>query len=238
MSKKVIFAAMPIGDNDHIAIAFKKYLNEVDIAIVETEKVFKKFCIINNVYIKNVYEYKNLNIIKIISDGIKNNKNILVVSNDGYPNIQDFATPLIQELIKNNIEIDIIPGPSSILQSLFFSGFENKHGQFYFGGRIPNKNSVDFIKSLSNINCPIILICIPFLEKHLEYISKFFPSREIAICIDLSKPTQKIIRCKTKDAIEFIRPYRVFPFNFDVVGGSKTNIHALYSYYTLVISST
>jgi 16S rRNA (cytidine1402-2'-O)-methyltransferase len=236
MSKKVIFAAMPIGDNDHIAIAFKKYLDKVDIAIVESEKVFRKFCDINNVYIKNVYEYKGLETIEIVYDSIKNNKNILVVSNDGYPNIQDFATPLIQELIKNNIEIDIIPGPNSILQSLFFSGFDNSSGQFYFAGRIPNQDTINFLNSLSNINCPIILICIPFLNQHLEHISKIFPSRKIAICVDLSKPTQKIIRCSTKDAVDLVKKYRIFPFNFDIVNGWKTNIHAFYSYYTLVIS--
>jgi 16S rRNA (cytidine1402-2'-O)-methyltransferase len=236
MNKKVVFAAMPIGNNDHIAIAFKNYLNQTDIAIVETEKVFKNFCDINGVYINNIYEYNNSNSLEIILNGIKNNKNILVVSNDGYPNIQDFASPLIQSLIENNIEIELIPGPNAILQSLFFSGFDGDSGQFYFGGRIPNTDTVKFLETLSNINCPIVLICIPFLNKHLEDIATVFPYRDIAICIDLSKPTQKIIRGKTTNALEFIKPYRLFPFNFDIINGWKNNIHTFYSHYTLVIS--
>ena len=36
--------------------------------------------------------------------------------------------------------------------------------------------------------------------------------------------------------VDLVKKYRIFPFNFDIVNGWKTNIHAFYSYYTLVIS--
>lgn len=236
MTNPVVFAAMPIGKNDHIAIAFKEYLSKVDIAIVETKKVFINFCQKNNINIDEIYESTEKNIIDIIKNGILNEKNILVVSNDGYPNIQDFGMSLVQKLIYLGIDIDLIPGPNSVLQALFFSGFENSAGQFYFAGRIPINDTIGFLKSLSDLSCPIILICIPFLEKYIDDIYTVFPNKEIAICIDISKPNQKILRGKTNNIKEKLKLYRVFPFNFNLISGAKTNIHSFYSDYTLVIS--
>lgn len=236
--KKVMFAATPIGDNSHIAVALKDYLKITDIAIVESANVFKQLCENNDANVLNIYETKNniKDILNIIIDGISNNKNILVVSNDGYPTIQDSGVEILHNLIKMNIEVDLIPGPNSILQSLFFSGFEGSHGEFYFAGRIRDKNTKEFLNNLKNLTCPIVFICIPFLDKYIDDIAEIFPDRDIAVCCDISKPTQKILRGKTTDMKNLISDHRKFPFNFDLIYGWKTNIHMFYSHYTLVIS--
>lgn len=238
MNKKVIFAATPIGDNSHIAVALQKYLQVTDIAIVESENVFRKLCMENNAIVPQIYETKDnvKEILDVIVKGLEENKNILVVSNDGYPTIQDSGIEVLHNLIKMGIEIDLIPGPNSVLQSLFFSGFEGNKGEFYFAGRIPQDNTLEFFNNIKFLDCPIIFICIPFLDQYIDDIATVFPDRDLAVCCDISKPTQKILRGPSKEMKEILDKYRKFPFNFDIVYGWKTNIHMFYSHYTLVLS--
>jgi 16S rRNA C1402 (ribose-2'-O) methylase RsmI len=136
------------------------------------------------------------------------------------------------------IDIDLIPGPNSVLQALFFSGFEGNRGEFYFAGRIPQDNTLNFLNNIKSLDCPIIFICIPFLDKYIDDIATVFPDRDLAVCCDISKPTQKILRGKSKEMKEILEKHRKFPFHFDIINGWKTNILMFYSYYTLVISQS
>ena len=75
------------------------------------------------------------NLTKIIGL-LKSGSVISLVSDAGTPGVSDPGAILVQECIKNGIEIVPIPGPSAVTSAVSISGFSNK---FYFYGFFPEK---------------------------------------------------------------------------------------------------
>ena len=76
---------------------------------------------------------------KYIIEEAKAGKKISVISDAGAPLISDPGYLLVNECIKENIKYSVIPGPSSVINSLLLSGFAvNK---FTFLGFLPRKDS-------------------------------------------------------------------------------------------------
>ena len=69
-----------------------------------------------------------------ILNEINQGKSIALISDAGTPLISDPGEHLIKELIKNDVEIISIPGPSSVLVALTLSGFDTD--KFKFSGFI------------------------------------------------------------------------------------------------------
>ena len=101
---------------------------------------------------KKINEIKNLN--KVIE--ILHSKTIVsIISDAGTPSISDPGKILVNECIKNNIDVYPIPGPAAVSTAISISGFSEK---YYFYGFFPQKNKdikEDF-KILSNLNCSIV----------------------------------------------------------------------------------
>ena len=72
---------------------------------------------------------KNLpKIIKLLKSG----SIISLVSDAGTPNISDPGSILVNECIKNNINIIPIPGPSSVTSAVSISGFSENFFLWFF----------------------------------------------------------------------------------------------------------
>ena len=78
-------------------------------------------------------EKKNL---KKIIDLLKDGAIISLISDAGTPSISDPGIILVNECIKNQIEVVPIPGPTASVSAVSISGFSEK---FYFYGFFPEK---------------------------------------------------------------------------------------------------
>src|SRR5438045_7018915 len=63
---------------------------------------------------------------------------IALITDAGTPGLSDPGARLIRECIKRELDLTIIPGPSSILTALVGSGFSCE--KFFFGGFLPVKS--------------------------------------------------------------------------------------------------
>ena len=71
-----------------------------------------------------------------------------MISDAGTPLISDPGNTLVKELIKSNVEIVSIPGPSSVLVALTLSGFDTE--KFTFLGFVPKsgKERAEFFNNI------------------------------------------------------------------------------------------
>ena len=144
--------ATPIGNLDDISKRLVDTLNSVDIVYAEDTIRGKK--LLNHLDIKKpIYSYfvgneksKSNEILKQIKEG----KSIALISDAGTPLISDPGEYLVKELIKNNVDIFAIPGPSSVLVALTLSGFDT--GKFNFLGFVPKsgKDREKFYHQIKN----------------------------------------------------------------------------------------
>ncbi len=186
----------PIGNLKDITLRAIEILKQSEYILCEDTRVSKNLLEKYNIKSKLISNHKfneKKNINKIIE--ILQSKTIVsIISDAGTPGISDPGRIIINECIKNNIDIYPVPGASAVTAAVSISGFSEK---YYFYGFFPQKNKdlkEDF-KILSNLNCSIIFFISPQkINKAIGVIKNFFSDRKILICREISKFYEEHIR--------------------------------------------
>ena len=188
--------ATPIGNMGDISFRAVKILQQSDLILCEdtrvTKKILQKFDI-NKKLISNHKFNENKNLEKVI-EILKNNKIVSLVSDAGTPAVSDPGRILVQECVKNKINIFPIPGASAVSSAISISGFSDN---FYFCGFLPEKqNQVKkLFKNISLLESSIVFFISPNkLIKRMDDVKEFFSDRDILICREISKYHEEYIR--------------------------------------------
>ena len=137
--------------------------------------------------------------IKNVLNLLKENKIISIISDAGTPTISDPGGILINECIKNKINIFPVPGSSAATAAVSVSGFSNN---FFFCGFLPDKKlQIDqLFKKISNLNYSIVFFNSPKkIKKIRPQIQKYFNDRDILITREMTKLHEEYIRGKVKN---------------------------------------
>ena len=190
------YVATPIGNMGDISFRAVKILQQSDLILCEdtrvTKKILQKFDI-NKKLISNHKFNENKNLEKVI-EILKNNKIVSLVSDAGTPAVSDPGRILVQECVKNKINIFPIPGASAVSSAISISGFSDN---FYFCGFLPEKqNQVKkLFKNISLLESSIVFFISPNkLIKRMDDVKEFFSDRDILICREISKYHEEYIR--------------------------------------------
>ena len=188
----------PIGNLKDITLRALEILNKSDLILCEDTRVSKKLLVHYKIN-KKLFAYHKFNekkvLEKIIND-LKNKKIISLISDAGTPTISDPGRLLINNCVKENIEIIPIPGASAVITSLSISGFSD---QFYFHGFLSDtENSIKKeFELFSNLKCSIVFfISSQKLNKKIHLIKEFFPDRDILISREITKIHESFYRGK------------------------------------------
>ena len=186
----------PIGNLDDITLRAIDVINKSDIILCEDTRHSLK--LLNHLKIKKrLISYHKFNEKKqspFVIEHIKQGKILSLISDAGTPLLSDPGRFLINECLKNKINIVPIPGASSIIASMSVTGFSDK---FLFYGFLPKKaNELEkVLKSLSNINDAIIFFSPSIkLNFYLTKFKKFFFDRKIMIAKEISKIHEEFLR--------------------------------------------
>ncbi len=116
------------------------------------------------------------------------NENIAYISDAGTPGISDPAYLLVQEAIKQEIKIEVIPGANAALTGLVGSGL-HMH-DFRFLGFLPlKKGRQTLMKELAEKDYTVIIYESPHrIEKTLfDLINTFWPEHPACLARELTK---------------------------------------------------
>ena len=186
----------PIGNLKDITLRAIEILKQSEYILCEDTRVSKNLLEKYNIKSKLISnhkfnEKKNLN--KVIE--ILQSKTIVsIISDAGTPSISDPGRILVNECIKNNIDVYPVPGPSAVTAAVSISGFSEK---YYFYGFFPEKNKdlKEDLKILSNLNCSIVFfVSSKKINKVITFIKIFFLDRKMLICREISKLYEEHIR--------------------------------------------
>ena len=191
----------PIGNLGDISFRALETLKRSDYILCEDTRVSKKLLEKYNIKSKLVSNHKfneKKNLIKII-DSLKSKETISLISDAGTPTISDPGSILVNECLKNDINIFPIPGPSAVTSAVSISGFSNR---YYFYGFFPEKNKEikEDLSFLAGLNCSIVFFISPKkINKSINVIKNFFSDRRILICREITKFYEEYIRKEVDD---------------------------------------
>ena len=203
--------ATPIGNLTDITLRALDVLKKSDYILCEDTRTSKNLLDRYEIKSKLISNHKfneKKNLSKII-DILKSDCVVSLISDAGTPSVSDPGAILINECVKNDINIFPIPGASAVSTAVSISGFNEK---YFFYGFFPEKNNKlkeDFEK-LSNLNSCIVFFISPRkFNKSIKDIKHYFSGRKILICREMTKFYEEYIR-KDVDDLE--------PFNSDPKG--------------------
>tara|TARA_B100001057_G_scaffold425116_1_gene448327 strand:- start:101 stop:916 length:816 start_codon:yes stop_codon:yes gene_type:complete len=196
----------PIGNLNDISLRSIEILNSSDLIYAEdtrnAKKIFQKFKIIKKSFSFNDHNERTK--IRNIIEEAKAGKTISVISDAGAPLISDPGYLLVNECIKKNINFSVIPGPSSVINSLLLSGL--KTNKFMFLGFLPRKDSERkklFENNIKNDATLVFFESPKRLVKTLSVMNKIYPSsKQVVVCREMTKIHEEVIRGSISEILE------------------------------------
>jgi 16S rRNA (cytidine1402-2'-O)-methyltransferase len=188
---KLYIVSTPIGNKDDISLRAINTIKRCDLIVCEEMKM-------------GALTLKNLNLAKEliplnennesemtmeVLNLLKSGKHIALISDAGTPVFADPGLYLVKSCISNNIDIEVVPGASSIMTALVRSGFELY--EFLYAGFLPRKNE-DRDRKLQKIareRRTVIIFETPYrLTTLLAACAEIMPERKVYLAMNLTMP--------------------------------------------------
>ena len=205
---KLYLVPTPIGNLEDITFRAIKILKSVDLILVEDTRRSSK--LLNHYGInKPIKKYHSFNEHKKLTSFIselKKETSIALITDAGTPSISDPGFLLVRESIKNEIEIECLPGATALIPALVQSGFPSE--RFVFEGFLPiKKGRKKRLEELKEERRTIIIYESPHrIVKTLNDILIFFDNdRMISISREMTKIYEETYRGSIKYALNYFK---------------------------------
>jgi 16S rRNA (cytidine1402-2'-O)-methyltransferase len=208
MSGKLYLVPTPIGNLRDITLRALEVLNSVEVIACEDTRQSLK--LLNHFNIKksliSYHQHNEQGRSENIIDRLKEGKDIAIITDAGTPGISDPGSVIVQKCIQEGIAFEVLPGATAITTALVYSGLDTT--RFLFRGFLPreNKDRRPIIEELKARTETLIFYEAPHrLLDTLEFLRENLGNRKIAICRELTKLHEEIIRLSLEEAISYYR---------------------------------
>ena len=187
---KLYLVPTPIGNLEDITFRALQVLKNVNVILAEdtrnSGKLLKHFQI--NTPMQSHHKFNEHQTLNGVIQQIKNGQDIALISDAGTPAISDPGFLLVRECIRQNIDVECLPGATAFVRALVNSGLPNV--RFVFEGFLPDKKGKQTrLKSIENEFRTMIFYVSPYkLVKTLQdFISYLGEERQASVSRELSK---------------------------------------------------
>lgn len=201
---KLYIVGTPIGNLDDITIRAVNTLRNVDVILAEdtrqTLKLLNHFEISKHMisYHRHNEDDKIEKIVEILNSG----KNLALVSDAGMPIISDPGQNLVKYLVKNNYDIEVVPGVTALITAIVKSGLDSTRFTFEGFLSVNKKQRKERLKSLVNETRTMIFYEAPHkILSTLKDMYEYFGNRDICVARELTKIHEEYRYTNFKDAI-------------------------------------
>jgi len=208
MAGRLYICPTPIGNLEDITLRAIRTLREVDLIIAEDTRrsrvLLKRYNIgtpFTRSYYRGVEEERAGKVIELLEEG----KDLALISDAGTPLIADPGYPLVREALARGIEVVALPGPTALIPALILSGFPPY--PFIFDGVPPKKEKQrrEYFASLEGERRTVVLYESPHrILKTLETMAEVLPEREAAVCRELTKLHEEVLRGRPGELLEML----------------------------------
>ena len=214
----------PIGNLEDITLRSLDTLKNSDYILCEDTRVSKKLLNKYNIEVQLV-SFHSFNEHKTVQKHINqilDGKVVSLISDAGTPSISDPGFLIVRESIKNNIEINCLPGATALIPAIVNSGLSSE--RFVFEGFLPTKkgrnkrikNLVDEKRSIGIYESPKRIL--KLINDLMGFLGE---DRKASISRELSKIYQENIRGTLKELYDKLENINIKGEFVIVIDGKK-----------------
>lgn len=199
---KLTLVPTPIGNLEDITLRAIRVLKECDFILAEDTRETRKLLTHYSID-KPLLSYHQNNEHKVLEglvEKIKTTTNTVLVTDAGTPGISDPGFLLVRECLKNEIEIECLPGAAAFVPAVVISGLPCE--AFIYEGFLPHKKGRETrIKKIAASDYTTVLYESPHrLLKTLEQLIQFCePERNCSVSRELTKKFEQTVRGTLSD---------------------------------------
>jgi len=207
MSGTFYVIGTPIGNLEDITLRQLDTLAAVDFICAEDTRVTLK--LLNRFDIKkqliSFHEHSSKADAQRIIDRLLAGESCGIVTDAGMPCISDPGEVLVRLCAEQGIDLKVVPGPSAVVSAIAVSGLSTR--RFTFEGFLPvqKKERAERLEKLRGETAVMVFYEAPHkLKTTLADLCGFFGGdRRIALCRELTKIHEEVIRLTLAEAVEY-----------------------------------
>lgn len=201
----LVLVPTPIGNLEDMTFRAIRILKEADFILAEdtrnTGKLLKHYGI--NTPMQPYHAHNEHKILPNLVEKIGQCKLVCLVTDAGSPGISDPGFLLVRECIKQQIEVDSLPGATAFVPALAMSGLPTD--KFYFEGFLPHqKGRQKRFQFLATLDSTIIIYESPYrVIKSLEQMIEFLGAEtQVTASREITKFYQETIRGTATEVLQ------------------------------------
>lgn len=194
----------PVGNLEDMTFRAIRILKEADQVLAEdtrTSGILLKHFEIKNA-MQSYHKFNEHKTVEGIINRLKAGETIALVSDAGTPGISDPGFLVVRECVKNDIEVQCLPGATAFVPALVASGLPDE--RFCFEGFLPQKKGrMTRLNALTEETRTMIFYESPYrLVKTLTQFAELFgPERKVSVCREISKIHEESVRGTLQEVV-------------------------------------
>lgn len=203
---KLVIVPTPLGNLGDITERAQKELQACDVVCCEDTRVTGSLLSALGIEkrLERLDEATITTKASYIIDRVLQGERIAYCSDAGMPGVSDPGQRLIAQAYEKNASVEVLPGGTAIATAYVASGFTAPN--FYFGSFFPRKESeqIGLLESLRTLDAVLIFYESPKrIVRTLESVAYVFPYRLVAVCRELTKLHEEIVRGRAQEMSDY-----------------------------------
>lgn len=217
--------AMPIGHQGDLPPRAIEALMEADLILAEDTREAEHALRWRGIRtpVVSCHEHNERARIQDVTRRLASGQRLALVSDAGTPLVSDPGYPLVQAALASGAHVNATPGPSAVLQALVLSGLPI--ATFRFAGFAPRRSAElhDFLASLlRSRDTQVVFESSHRIHAFVDALTALDPDRPMALCKDLTKRTEEILRGPSRQVAEGLRRLEDPGGEYCVVVGARS----------------
>lgn len=208
MSGMLYIVGTPIGNLGDVTMRQLDTLRTVDFIAAEDTRVTRGLLTHFDIHkpLVSYHDHSGIRCAEGIVERLRAGESAAVVTDAGMPCISDPGEELVRLCWEAGVQVQVVPGPSAAVSALAISGLPT--GRFAFEGFLPaaKKQRTARLAELTGEQRTLIFYEAPHrLTATLEDLYQAFGERRIALCRELTKLYEQVLRMTLLEAISYYK---------------------------------
>jgi 16S rRNA (cytidine1402-2'-O)-methyltransferase len=205
----LVLAATPIGDPDDASPRLRRALETADVIAAEDTRRLHRLAAALGVTITAklvaVFDAAERGRAAGLLDEVEAGRTVLVVTDAGMPLVSDPGHVLVTEAVARDLPVTVIPGPSAVTAAIAVAGVPAH--QFCFEGFLPRKGGERRSRFATLARDPRAVVAFEsprrLASSLVDLAAAFGADRSAAVCRELTKTHEEVIRGTLGDLVEW-----------------------------------